>query len=338
VTTYLNHRGPTYTMDGRGPSFVRDAFASGVDGNVEARERMARFRAECDDISNRVAAFALTTGNASQVIPPGYRPDLFVPQVIFDRPFAAAGTPVTLTSTQPFTIPSLASSTNASADHVEGTNPSEGSLALAVGAVSPAGISGTFRITREIFDSSNPALDVIAGDVMVESYRRQTEAKIYAELNGANGQGGTISGAGFVPSGAQVSNVATATEATAAAELADALVRYPFRRGTKARSVLMSQAGGELLAGTFDAATGDDTALARVQGAAVNAAPAATGNAAGDADVFILEPTALHVYESEMTRFTYLERVAVAYVDLAIWAAFAVRLVRPIGLAAIRFN
>jgi hypothetical protein len=54
--------------------------------------------------------------------------------------------------------------------------------------------------------------------------------------------------------------------------------------------------------------------------------------------VFVLGQGDLLVFESPVMSFNYSERAAFAFVDLALFAYFAVRLVRPVGLAAIRFN
>jgi hypothetical protein len=46
-----------------------------------------------------------------------------------------------------------------------------------------------FQLTREIVDSSNPAIDAIAMQAMGEAYSQQTEGVVYTKLNGANGVG-----------------------------------------------------------------------------------------------------------------------------------------------------
>src|SRR5690606_31555356 len=121
-------------------------------------------------------------------------------------------------------------------DHVEGTNPSEGGLAVGIEAVTPTAVSGMFRVTRELADSATPAVDAIVLEAMREDYANRTEQMIFAELNGSNGQGGTIS-SGQVPSGAQVR---TATTATLVDELKEAVAAYFHLRRRRPRSVIAS--------------------------------------------------------------------------------------------------
>src|SRR3546814_9585401 len=117
-------------------------------------------------------------------IPPGYRPDLYVSELVRGRPLVNACSRGSIANATPFTVPTFTSSTGASADHVEGTNPSDGSVAFATKTVTPQAISGRLVLTREIVDSSNPAIDQIALATMRESYARQTEAKVFTLLNG----------------------------------------------------------------------------------------------------------------------------------------------------------
>ena len=82
----------------------------------------------------------------------------------------------------------------------ENVAPTEGTLTFVTATVSPVRVKGIFRCTREIVDSSNPAIDAVAFQVMREDYNRETERQIFAELNTV--QSGTIT-SGQVPSGAQ---------------------------------------------------------------------------------------------------------------------------------------
>ena len=197
----VTREAPVYSMNGHGFSMVRDAWKARTEGDTAARERLAKFGQQTHDAAEEAmqAQFAVTTGNASEVIPPGYRPELYVTQLMKSRPLVNSVSRGTLTDATPFTLPRFVSSSGATADHVEGTNPTGGTLDIESVTVTPGGISGVFELTREIVDSANPAIDAIAMQAMQESYSQQTEAKVYTELNGTNGQGGTIT-SGFVPS------------------------------------------------------------------------------------------------------------------------------------------
>ena len=100
-----------------------------------------------------------TTTSAASLIPPGYRPDLYVSDLFKERPLVNLASQGTISNAAPFTVPKFSSVTTGSATHVEGTNPSDGSLAFTTGTVTPQAISGRIVLTRELVDSANPAID-----------------------------------------------------------------------------------------------------------------------------------------------------------------------------------
>jgi hypothetical protein len=360
----VTREAPVYSFaGGAGPSFVRDAWHARVEGNTDSKERLRKFYQQQQDMVNLFQqrpdlAFAVTTGNAAAVIPPGYRPDLYVTQLLQGRPFVDSFSRGVLTDATPFTLPVFGSATGASADHVEGTNPSEASLTVSSKTVTPGGISGRYVLTREIIDSSNPAIDQIAFTAMRESYAQQTEAKAYAELNGTNGQSGTITN-GLVPSGAQVSTTTGGSVAGGTfggKELLDgtraALGIYPFRRfGTPNRGHISQEAtsafataadttgrpllprvGPQNTVGTGNALQGGYD----VDGLVMQPTWAMTGNAAGDADLMAYNSMDVWAWESPLLTFRFEEKLGPANVELALFGYFATRLLRPAGLMAIR--
>jgi len=358
---------PVYTFSGGGgPSLVRDAWHARVEGNADARERLAKFGRQQTDMVRLVernphiaAQFAtVSTGTAAAVIPPGYRPDLYVTQLLQGRPFVDSFSRGALTDATPFVIPKFVSAVGGAADHVQGTNPTDGTLTVNTVTVTPSGVSGKFVLTREIIDSANPAIDQIAFTAMREAYSQNTEAKAYAELNGANGQGGVIT-AGFVPSGAQVAvttggSIAGGTfgGAELLAGVRGAMALYPFRRFGAPNRMHLSQESTS----AFASATGTDgrPLLPRlgptntvgtsnpVQGAYdVDGLPgqptwAMTGNAAGDADVLAYNNLDVWAWESPLLTFRFEEKSGPANIELALFGYFATRLLRPVGLTAIR--
>ena len=352
-----------YTMNGRGPSFVRDAWKSRNDSGPvadEARDRLRKFSDQTVELLNDSMvdpAFALTTGNSSAVIPPGYRPDMFVAQLLKGRPITNSVSRGTIADATPFTVPRFVSSSGATGDHVEGVNPAEGSLTIEPVTITPAGISGLFKITREMADSANPAIDAIAMQAMSEDYSQRTEAKTYTELNGTNGVGGAIT-AGFVPSGAQASAVTDAAATDQGrkylAAIRQALALYPFRRFAAPDFGLFSQEGTSVAAGAVDttgrpllpwigAQNSVGTANTQTQGYLVDSlvfqpAWGMSGNAAGDADVIIGNRNDVWVWESPTLMFRFEERNGPAFVELALFGYYGVRVLRPVGLSGIRLT
>lgn len=352
-----------YQMNGQGPSFVRDArrVMTGSDGDGQARARLRKYEAQTQDLVDQSMAdpsFAINTGNASAVIPPGYRPELYVSQLLKGRPLTNAVSRGTIADATPFTVPAFVSSSNATAAHVEGVNPTEGSLSVGPVTITPGGISGLYKITREMADSANPAIDAIATQAMSESFSQQTEALVYAELNGTNGVGGVIT-SGFVPSGAQATavtvDISDETPAFGKAflrEIRTAIGLYDFRRFAEIDFGFLSQEGVTTFAGSVDT-TGRPlvpwvnsmnpmgTMVQRgydVDGVVLQKAWSMSGNAAGDADVIMGNRNDVWVWESPVLSFRFEERSGPAFVELALFGYFAVRILRPVGLAGIRLT
>jgi len=350
---------PVYRFDGTGHSMVRDAWYAASQREDDAIERLRKYRRQTEEVATLVnqnfLSFApQTTTTAAQIIPPGYRPELYVPQLQQERPFVSNVSQGTLANATPFTVPTFTSVTTGSADHVEGTNPSDGSLAFGTKTVTPQAISGRLVLTREIVDASNPAIDQIALAAMRESYNRQTEVKVYTLLNGSSGAGGTIT-AGFVPSGAQAVTTAGGTDnQTLVKAIRTALAAYPFARFAAPTIALMGAGATGRLASAVDTtqrplfpwtdggnapgAANTVTGGYQVDSLRFIPAWANTGVAAGDSQIMILNRSDAWVWESPLLQFRFEEKQGPANIELNIFGYFATHLLRPVGLSGIRIT
>jgi phage head maturation protease len=368
----VTREAPIYSFDGAGPCLVRDAWYAQKEHDDDARDRLRKFHQQSDEVQKLAATHVATqaaaqaqfanqpgaqfttstTTTGAAVIPPGYRPDLFVPMLEQGRPFVNALSRGTIANATPFVVPVFANLATGTGDHTEGNAPTEGALTFTTKTVTPGAISGKLPLTREIVDSSNPAIDQIALAAMRESYARQTEAKVYALLNGANGAGGVIT-AGFVPSGAQVAFTGAApTGAALVKKVREQLALYPFRRFNAPNRALLSQRA------TTGYATAEDTTgrpllpsvgaqnaagLGNavqvgwfVDGLANVPAWAITGTGDGDGDVFILNSSDAWAWESPILSFRFEEKQGPQIIELALFGYFATHLLRPVGLSVIR--
>jgi hypothetical protein len=331
-----------FGADGDRACLVKDVaaakglFVDGVSGD-EAVRRLRRFEQWSADVA--APRFDVTQTSGASVIPPGYRVmgDL---QWTAERPLvAAASAGGTITDATPFKVPVLEGLTDAGAAgfdvidtaRAEGAQPTEGTAAPKQRTVTPVVRTGRLDVTRELVDAAVPAGDAIALAAAVEDYRREAEALAYANLNAA--QSGTIT-AGFVPNGAQAR---TSTSTALPADLRLALAEYATRRLGRARNVVVGGTTAPTqLVGALNDATGDDDAVARIQGARVNWATNAFGGAAGDADVLILGTDDFYVWESPLLRFSYGEKQGPAVVEIGTWGYVAAEVIRPRGLSSIR--
>lgn len=348
---------PVYRFDShpRGDSMVRDFWRANTERDHEAIERLRKFQAQQRDMVTLLqrmpptarAMFDVTTSNASQVIPPGYRPDLFVNELRRGRPIVSQFSRGTITDATPFTVPRFVSSTGATADHVEGVNPTEGSMVLDALTVSPGSVSGRFDLTREIVDASNPAIDAIALQTMRESYNRQTEQKAYAEINVNANIGVSVN--------VDLSNLQALTQADMIGVIdqhRDLLARYPFTRFASPTGAVMGQLVTRAMSGAKDTtgrailpsvgatnATGVGNAMDQgwsVDGLTFRPAWAFTENVGDEASV-ILNENDVWAWESPLLTFRFEEKQGPAVIELALFAYFATKVLRPAGLFSLRY-
>jgi HK97 family phage prohead protease len=176
----------TYTFDGTGPSLVRDAFMAATAADPEAACRLARFNAELAD-GNRASHLALaavaTRTTLDELVNPSVRqPDLLVNAIDLGRPFWSRVNPIRIANAQPFLLPVEGEFAGVAA-HTEGTaHVAEGTLTLTEVTVTPRAVSGAYRVSRELVDSSNPAVDRVAINAMLRDYRRVSEALAVSTL------------------------------------------------------------------------------------------------------------------------------------------------------------
>jgi hypothetical protein len=324
----------------RDHSFVRDlaqvqGWSTGERPEIdEAIERLRRFSQWSED--NPLMFAPQTTTTASAIIPPRSQNAINITMTA-DRPLVSATDQLPLLGSSPFSVPRWTSGGTVDPARAEGAQPTEVDTVFGTATVSPRGLSGQLNLTRELVDSASPGGDIIALQVMREDFYRQCEIITYNELNGANGAGGTIT-AGFVPSGAQAVNDAAPTTGLLVT-LKKQLLQYANVRRRKARSVIAGGPALTNLGGLFgaEANTGDDTCLANIFGARLNAAVNTFGVAAGDSRILLLGSNDVCTFESPLADFRFDEQSGPALVRCAVWGYFAVTVARPVGVSGIRF-
>lgn len=335
---------PTYRFDGdvKQPSLVRDSWNWHHNGDYDARDRLRKFQDQQADI---VKFQQIDTTVGADVIPPGYRPDLFVTQLMQGRPVVAQASRGTITDATPFTVPRFVSmhdntggaGTQPVGDHTEGTNPLIGRIVVDSTVVQPLAMSGIFELTREIVDSSNPAIDAIAMQAMRESWNQQAEVKAYAALNGA---------------AAVSEEVADLTDGVDLIDKTrDLLARYPFSRFAAPTGAVISQA----VTRAFSGAKGTDgrpllpsvgaqntaglgNAVSQgwfIDGLAFVPAWAITENLSDDVEL-ITNRADWWVWESPLLTFRFEEKKGPALVELALFGYYASHVLRNAGIFALR--
>lgn len=310
---------PSVYAEGNGQSMVRDAWRARMDGNYEAAQRLQRFRAEIDDIARAAVA---TRPNFAEVIPPGYRGDLLISAVDRGRPIIAQLQTAPLTDATPFRIP-IEGEFEGVAEHVEGTpHAAEGTLDLDEVTISPTAVSGAFRVSREMVDSSNPALDTIAQRAMLRDYRRKSNAKLVAALESADPVALVAAdGAAYedalvdflddaADTGAFGALSRTYFKALAGEELADGRKRYPY----------------------LSPANASGTTAAGFRALDVQGVPTLRDNAVDQGDAWLIDPSAVFWGESTVLQFRFDEVEGPGVIKLALWAYSVAKVTRPVGV------
>lgn len=334
---------PVYRMNGGGPSLMRDVWYATREHDEEAKERIRKFQTQQHSLAKTAAAklefgnpqatpqFAdIDTTSAADVIPPGYRPDLFVPLLAQDRPLANQVSRGSISNATPFVVPQFGTiSVDLTADHTESSAPTEGTMSLTSTTVTPVAISGKLPLSREIVDSANPGIDQIVLNALREDYARQTEAKVYTELD-ANASAGDAF-----------------ASATAVQDLRDELNDYPFTRFATPTGGAVSQTASGALGSATDTAdrplipfVGPQNAYGQgsaagggwsVDGVVFAKAWAMTGGT-GNAEVLIINRPDAFVWESPTLTFRFEEKSGPQIIEMALFGYFAVKVLRASGI------
>ena len=258
-----------------------------------------------------------TTGNASPLIAPGYS-GLVADQGI-DRPLWGLTTQQTISAPTPFAAPAVATTTGATSPHVEGVNPTPGTVTFAGAIVTPVGRSGIYDVTRELLDSASPAADAIVLTAMAEDFNAKLEQLVAAEL------------AAVAPSGA----TAAGTLARDVKREISAMVRS--RRRAAAAVVSAADTLADAAADNFTEDSGDQTAQWHAQGARIDLS-ADLGDSSGEVVAAVVAPASLWSWSAEPRRFEYEQTYGPALIRLSLFGYAAVKTIRPSGVRTLTLS
>lgn len=336
---------PVYRMNGAGgPSLMRDVWYATREHDEEAKERLRKFQAQQTHMHRAAEqrlefanpqsvgplAFSQDTTTAADVIPPGYRPDLFVPLLAQDRPLANLLSRGSISNATPFVVPQFGTiSVDLTGDHTESAAPTEGTFSLTSATVTPVAVSGKQEISREIIDSSNPGIDQIVLAALREDYARQTEAKVHTELDTNATAGDTFA------------------SATAVQDLRDEMDTYVFTRFATPTGGAVSQTASAAISADADTTgrplipfVGPQNAFGRgssagggweIDGVIFAKAWAITGGV-GNAETFIVNRADAYVWESPTLTFRFEEKQGPEIIEMALFGYFATKILRASGV------
>lgn len=153
-------------------SFFADMLNAKHDADAAARTGVAQSMMTAAQVSSDIAS----------IIPEGYRPDLYVGELGVSTPLINAFQQFSLADARPFRVPVFVSATGMIDDHVEGTNPTDGTLALDDLLVSPSAVSGQYTISREAVLGATPGVDAIIMNAIRQAVASKRESDFAAVL------------------------------------------------------------------------------------------------------------------------------------------------------------
>jgi hypothetical protein len=179
------------------PSLLRDIAAAVWDHDRAAGERLQRFQAMCQAGSvaavareavmlRRLEAAPSTTVTDPDIVPPGYRPDLFTDLIAYEAPVWSAMAKAPISDFTPFNIPRVTARAGMSGKPADEVTPvPAGTLTTGQDTVTPEQVMGQYSFSRALAMSSNPAIDAIALHALNEGWLLDVEARAIAFLNTA---------------------------------------------------------------------------------------------------------------------------------------------------------
>lgn len=315
----ITREAAVYTFDGNGPSFVRDSFRAREEGDTEAASRIGRFSAELRQGDGPTAALMLaaveTRATTPQVLEPN-RFDATRMLAVIDRgrPMFSRLKNTNITDATPFRLPIEGEFTGVGV-HTEGTaHVAEGDLAVTDATITPSAISGAYRVSRELVDASNPAIDRVALNAMVRGYRFATEDLVKTAIGA---------------SGAETASVDTL------AEVRNELITMAGALGVPADELFASTTGMAMLANLVDTTnrpmlpyTGPVNAAGTIRagytGASLDGTEVALASRLDAGDLVAVENDGIMVGESNLLTFRFDQPEGPGIIKLALWAyAFA---------------
>lgn len=154
-------------------------FSTDVVNMIKCGDTSGEHTAEGKRVMGFIAAeFDVDSADINEVTPEIQRPDMYVDQRDYKYVLWNAvnkGAPPN--GITPFRFPKFSSATGLVAAHVEGTEPTGGTLVTTSQVVAPDGLSGKAYITREVWDmGGNPAVSGLIWNQMVRGYKEALEA------------------------------------------------------------------------------------------------------------------------------------------------------------------
>lgn len=192
-----------------GPSsehrFLADLVRGKIDGDDDARARLARHYRMLDDIGERIAAArtfdaldSVVMGRAGDVLsteipgayPSTYLPGLLTPRILKGRPMGGFYERVPITDARPQIFAKVTTSTSVAAQAAEGTNPAASDFATTAVTANPLLYGAETVVSRQVIDGASPAAEAMVIADMLEAYAQASETVIKTAIEAGSTDSG----------------------------------------------------------------------------------------------------------------------------------------------------
>jgi hypothetical protein len=308
-----------YDAPGARLSVISDVASAAMYGDQDAAARLAALHEGAVELAVATRSGYDTTSEGG-LVREGYRGELMIAPIDARRPVIAALTNrVALTDATPFVIPTVGEFEQVG-PHVEGTpHFAEGTLTLGSRTVTPRAISGAWRASRELLDTSNPAIDTIALSEMRRDYADKSEAYAISQITAGLTAVDVVDIDGLEEAILQFEDLRTLTPVVA---MGTALWN---------EAALTKLTNGEprfprIAPGNRNGQVNSGTAM-DIQGATVVKAPGV-----GARQAILMRPEDILWGESPVLTFRFDQPEGPGIVKLALWSYQAAAVLRPAGV------
>jgi HK97 family phage prohead protease len=190
---YITRPELVYGPAQRGASFLRDVIHRS--DNPEAASRLNRHYTMLGDIVSRAGmidddgnpvidwrrierAGEVLTSELGGAIPTEFLPGLLVPRLLKGRPMAGFYQSFGITDARPRTFPKVSTSTSATVQSSEGTNPAASDFATTAETKTPALYGGSTLASRQALDSGDPSTEQMIMQDLHEAYAQVSETAV----------------------------------------------------------------------------------------------------------------------------------------------------------------
>ena len=300
-----------------GHSLFRDMLEASYDPAAADRSRKA--------VTMMTAATgAQNSAAVAEIIPPGYRGDMYVGESLWGSPFRSSFPRHAISDATPFKIPTFNNASGLASDHVEGTNPTPGTITFGEIVVTPKAISGSYLVTREALDAANPSLDGIIIQALREAYDNAAETAVATAI-----LAGATAGAAWPTSDYTAAVIETMAGfiGTRLAE-ADTVLVNPtaFTELATEKDSSKRPMNPYLNPSNADGTIGSAAGRLNVAGVAVRQAWPST------ADLVVAKRSDAAVFESSMMGFRFAEKAGPAAIEFATFGYVAATVLRAEGI------